>query len=340
MLRTAEFVSPLHPDKICDRISDAIVDECLRQDQNSRCAVEVMGGHGIITVTGELTTEAYVDIPLIVKKVIPSFRGGVQVNLVKQSPEIARGVDIGGAGDQGIMIGYACNETDDFHTADYWHARDLCKFLYSKWPEDGKVQITLDGFALQTALISWSNVEAEKLRSAFDEWLEGASKLRLETAVYKLLTNPAGDWYRSGFDADTGVTGRKIVMDAYGPNIPVGGGAFSGKDGTKVDRSGAYKARQLAVKVLSSLDLKEALVKVTYAIGEVEPTTLDVMARFPKNERFIFLKDHPDLYTVIEEAKEGFTPQRMITDLGLALPIFEETASWGHFGNGNVWDRI
>ena len=144
MLRTAEFVTPLHPDKICDRIADTILDQCLKQDPDTRAAIEVMGGHGIITVTGELTTEAYVDIPSVVRSVDPFEKMGVQVNLVKQSNQIARGVDTGGAGDQGIMVGYACNENEEFVPQEYYLARHLCKYLFERHNYDGKTQITIN----------------------------------------------------------------------------------------------------------------------------------------------------------------------------------------------------
>jgi len=144
MLKTAESCTPMHPDKICDRISDSILDECLKQDKNSRCAVETMGGHGIITVTGELTTKAYIDIRDIVNKIVGD-KYGVQINIVKQSSEIANGVDIGGAGDQGIMVGYACNETEDKLPLEYALARDLNKFIFEKSIEDSKDNRGYDG---------------------------------------------------------------------------------------------------------------------------------------------------------------------------------------------------
>ena len=161
MVRTAEVVTPGHPDKICDRISDAILDACLEQDPNTRAAIETMGGHGIITVTGELTTEAYVDINSIVKEVYGK-EIGVQVNIVRQSPEIAQGVDTGGAGDQGIMTGYACNENEDYVPQEYYLARKLAQELYHRYPYDGKTQVTIDGSKLRV-VASFQNAPKEDL---------------------------------------------------------------------------------------------------------------------------------------------------------------------------------
>lgn len=222
MLRTAEFVSKSHPDKICDQISDAILDECLRQDPDSRVAVEVMGGHGIITVTGEVTTGAYVDVPACVHSVVGS-KYGVQVNLVHQSPEIASGVDTGGAGDQGVMIGYACTDTPEMMPLEYVLARDLCKYIYEMYQNDGKTQVTVnDNGEIVAVVASWCGVDSSELLGIVDGWL---LKKRIKDGCYRYV-NPAGKWDIGGFDADTGLTGRKIVIDAYGPRVPVGGGAF------------------------------------------------------------------------------------------------------------------
>ena len=162
MLKTAESVSPMHPDKICDRISDAILDECLRQDKNSRVAVETMGGHGIITVTGEVTTKAFLDALEIVERIAPG--NGVQINIVKQSLDIANGVDPGGAGDQGIMIGYACNENEAMIPQEQFLARELCRFVYEKFPEDGKTQISIgDDGKIHTVVASFCGVKKKDL---------------------------------------------------------------------------------------------------------------------------------------------------------------------------------
>src|SRR3990167_468241 len=155
-MKTAEAVSPKHPDKLCDQISDAILDACLEQDPMSRVAIETMGGHGIITITGELTTKAYINAREIAQRIAGS-QYGVQTNIVSQSPEIAQGVDTGGAGDQGIMIGYACNENEEMIPHELYLARSLCKFIYEKYPYDGKTQITLD-VKITTIVASFQNV--------------------------------------------------------------------------------------------------------------------------------------------------------------------------------------
>ena len=162
MVRTAEVVTPNHPDKICDRISDAILDECLKQDPDTRAAIETMGGHGIITVTGELTTKAFVDVSEVVKRVYGKDIG-VQTNIVRQSPEIAQGVDTGGAGDQGIMIGYACNDNDEYVPQEYYLSRKLAQHIYEKYPFDGKTQVTMNGNSLRV-VASFCCTPTDKLK--------------------------------------------------------------------------------------------------------------------------------------------------------------------------------
>jgi S-adenosylmethionine synthetase len=320
MNKVAEFVSPKHPDKICDQISDAILDECLNQDPDSRVAVETMGGHGIVTITGELTTNAQIDFPDIVHMFVPGI--GVQVNLVKQSNEIGRGVDNGGAGDQGIMVGYACRENREMMPTEYVLARSLCRFIYDKHPYDGKTQVVINGnLKPVNILASFQNVPAKTIKKLINEWLK-RNKLKCK----EILANTAGDWEQGGFDADTGVTGRKIVMDAYGPRVPVGGGAFSGKDPSKVDRSAAYMARAIAVDTLKkSKQVKEVMVRVAYAIGKECPLCVEVFA------------------DGMEFSDEGLyhalIPKNIIETLGLKKPIYLKTAQWGHFGNNFNWDK-
>ena len=243
MLRTAEFVSPGHPDKMCDRIADSILDACLKQDPDTRAAIEVMGGHNIVTVTGEITTTAYVNAQETVRKIVGN-NSGVQVNIVRQSPFIAQGVDTGGAGDQGIMIGYACSENEEMIPQEAYLARSLNRFLYKIYNTDGKTQITLKNNDIIAIVASFQLSKTEKLTKEVIQW---AKELKLDIKNTKLHINPAGEWQVGGFDADTGVTGRKLIVDNYGPRIPIGGGSFSGKDSTKVDRSAAYMARRIAV---------------------------------------------------------------------------------------------
>lgn len=328
-VQTAECVSPMHPDKICDRISDAIVDACLKDDPNSRCAIETSGGHGIITITGELTTNAYVDIPAIVHR-IAGENIGVQVNLVKQSQEIAQGVDEGGAGDQGIMVGFATKASPTLMPLEHHLARSLCQFLYDLCPQDGKTQVTIEDGKVKHIVVSWCKLKKDSIIDLVKEWanVDPVADSCI-TDASTISANPAGDWSTGGFDADSGVTGRKIVVDAYGPHIPVGGGAFSGKDGTKVDRSGAYMARRIAVNLLSQNDADSVKVNVAYAIGK--PLPVMATAQIRKGE--IFYERNLDEYI------DFLSPENMIAQLGLTLPQFEDTAEWGAFGHGFVWDQ-
>jgi len=322
-IKTAECVTPRHPDKLCDRVSDAILDACLLQDPMSRVAIETMGGHGIVSVTGELTTKAYINVREIVQNIVGN-QYGVQVNIVSQSPEIAGGVDTGGAGDQGIMVGYACDDNEAMIPQEIYLARSLAKYIFTKYPYDGKTQITIDeNKKITTIVASFQNVKKDDLIKEITDWVlrESPSK---PTETFHIHANPAGDWSQGGFEADTGVTGRKLAVDCYGPQIPIGGGAFSGKDSTKVDRSGAYMARKMAVHYLKHLGAHEVMVKIAYAIGVAEPVMVSVEA----DGKEIEINDGWDL-----------TPKGIISLLDLRKPQFEETAQWGHFGNGFVWDQ-
>ena len=326
MIKTAECVTPMHPDKICDRISDAILDECLKQDPMSRVAVEVMGGHGIISITGEITTKAYINAREIAQRVAGG-QYGVQVNIVQQSPEIANGVDKDGAGDQGIMIGYACNDNEEMVPQEYYLARSLCQFIFKKYPFDGKTQITLDeNGKIITVVASFQNVDSKILETEVYDWLELLTMKNLSLTYQPIIyANPAGDWNQGGFEADTGLTGRKIIVDAYGPQIAVGGGAFSGKDATKVDRSGAYMARAMAVSFLKTEKAKEVYVKLAYAIGVAKPVMISVNIDGEEMD--------------YENYAWDLTPKGIIEFLKLREPKFEKTAEWGHFGNGFEWDK-
>ena len=319
MYKTAECVTPKHPDKLCDQISDAILDACLAQDPYSRVAIETMGGHGIITITGELTTKAYINAREIAQRVAGE-QYGVQTNIVAQSPEIANGVDTGGAGDQGIMIGYACNENEAMIPQELYLARNLCQFIYEKYPYDGKTQVTLNGDKITTLVASFQNVKQLDLLFIINDWLN-AQGIDYEVTIH---ANPAGDWNQGGFEADTGVTGRKLAVDNYGTRMPIGGGAFSGKDATKVDRSGAYMARYIAVDLLKKYDAYEVKTALAYAIGIAQPVM--ITANIDGKEI-----DVTDLYDC--------TPNGIIQLLELRKPQYEQTAKWGHFGNKFAWDK-
>lgn len=333
MNKTAESVTPMHPDKICDRISDAILDACLEQDPMSRVAIETMGGHGSIDITGELTTKAYVKMRDIAKK-IAGDGYGIKINVIEQSPEIANGVDTGGAGDQGIMVGYACNDNEDMIPQESYLARSLCKYIYNLHPYDGKTQITIneDG-VIQTIVASFQKVPAVELNEIINDWLV-INKFPV-SGEHNIYANPAGDWNIGGFEADTGLTGRKLAVDNYGPQIPIGGGAFSGKDSTKVDRSGAYMARKIAVDYLKTFDkskVDNVTVKLAYAIGVAQP----VMATVYIDS---WNEDRQQTIDLLKENKYDLTPKGIIDFLELRKPQFEKTAQFGHMGNGFKWDK-
>lgn len=317
--RTAESVSPKHPDKLCDQISDAILDAYLTKDPNARVAAETCGGHGVVFVTGEITSTAEdIDIEKIVHR-IAGDDVEVHTKIVKQSPEIAQGVDTGGAGDQGIMIGYACDETPELLPREVILSRRLNQFIFEDYPYDGKTQVTLKGDEVDSIVASFQNVKKADLEKKIREFI---AKNQL-TGALTLHANPAGDWNQGGFEADTGLTGRKLAVDNYGPRIPVGGGAFSGKDPSKVDRSAAYMARKIAVDYLRARKAHEVYVRLAYAIGVAEPL-----------EKTVIIDGEP-------EEIEGYdlTPNGIIKFLDLKRPIYEQTARYGHYGEGFGWDK-
>jgi S-adenosylmethionine synthetase len=311
MIKTCEFVSPKHPDKMCDLIADSILDAYLKKDKKSRVAIEVLGGHKLITITGEVKSRAKAKIKDIVSKIVGK-QYEIRINLEQQSPFISQGVNQGGAGDQGIMVGYACKETKTFMPYEYELARNLCKNVYRKYPFDGKVQVTIEGKKVLTVIVSFQNTKSNELEKLVRSLIKAEN----------YLINPAGEWLLGGFDADSGLSGRKIVIDAYGPQIPVGGGSFSGKDPTKVDRSGAYMARRIAIDLIQKYKADEVLVKLAYAIGKKEP----VMALAFIDGKEISIPKKYDL-----------SPQGIIKFLKLKRPIFAKTAVWGHFGRGFIW---
>lgn len=326
-LRTAESVSPKHPDKMCDQISDAILDAYLTADPKARVAVEAVGGHGKVFVVGEVSSYAEVDIQAIVDRIAGPVE--LEVRLAVQSPEIANGVDTGGAGDQGIMVGYACSETPELLPLEVILARDLNKYLYKKWPYDGKTQVTIKGGEIQAIVASFQHANHDELKEAVKSWA-GTQKYTNKCFVkYRnsnpvLHINPAGDWQVGGFEADAGLTGRKLVVDNYGPRVAVGGGAFSGKDPSKVDRSAAYMARKVAVDYLKRFQAGEVFCYLAYAIGHELPLQANVM--IDGQEKLI----------------EGYdlSPNGIIKHLNLLTPIYEKTASYGHFGHEDfAWEH-
>ncbi len=319
-LRTAESVSPGHPDKLCDQISDAILDAHLAEDPYARVAVDVAGGHGAVFVTGEVTSKATsVDVGAIVTRLAGEHVTVIE-RIASQSPEIAQGVDTGGAGDQGIMIGYACNETPELLPLEYVLARDLNQFLYGIWPYDGKTQVTIRGRSVVSIVASFQHAPSAELTIAVKKWGSTQSYVgklftKDSSTTPELHINPAGDWHIGGFDADAGLTGRKLAVDNYGPRVPLGGGAFSGKDGTKVDRSGAYMARHIAVDYLQARDATEVLVELAYAIGHPHPVEATVTIDGQQEDIVGY----------------DLTPKGIIRHLSLRTPQFEARARWGHF---------
>lgn len=314
MLKTAECVSPAHPDKLCDRISDTLLDVYLSYDAESRVAIEVIGSHGKIFVTGEVTSTApLLPVADLVRQVVREEHE-LSIHIERQSPEIARGVATGGAGDQGIMTGYATRETETYMPREYELARQVCQAAYAEFPYDGKAQVTLapDG-EIYSVVCSFQHAPARDLREVVQAVIPHAREYHV---------NPAGDWLVGGFAADAGLTGRKIVVDNYGPEIAVGGGAFSGKDPSKVDRSGAYMARRIAVDYLEARPAADTVVvKLAYAIGH--PEALMAVA---------VVDGVPEVVTGYD-----LTPRGLVSHLSLTTPIYAQTAEWGHFGRGFAW---
>lgn len=314
MLKTAESVTPRHPDKTCDQISDAILDAYLEQDPMSRVAVEAMGKGNTVYIAGEVTSKADINIEQVIRQLPLGLENyEISVNLTKQSNYIAQGVDTGGAGDQGIMRGYATSETETLIPLEVELSRKLAKRIYQDYPNDGKTQVTLENNRVKAVVASFQKAKAPDLR---------AIVLEVFPQAEQIFTNPAGDWEIGGFVSDAGLTGRKIVVDNYGPRIPVGGGAFSGKDPTKVDRSAAYMARKVAVDYLKKKGAQEVLVELAYSIGVREPVQATVIV------------------DGVEETIQGYdlTPAGIIEFLDLRKPQYFKTAQWGHFGNDFKWD--
>ncbi|OHA21021.1 MAG: methionine adenosyltransferase [Candidatus Taylorbacteria bacterium RIFCSPHIGHO2_01_FULL_51_15] len=339
---TVESVTNGHPDKICDQISDAILDECLRQDPMSRVAVETFGSHGHLVIGGEVTTLAKVEYAKIARKLYRDIGNSaalkIDVYIVEQSPDIAQGVNTGGAGDQGIMYGFATSETAEYLPTGVVLVHTLARHLQAArekgeiaWLRpDGKTQVTIHEGKITTVLVSTQHDK----KIGHDEVEETVKKKIIAPVIGSLkgievLVNPTGSFVQGGFDADTGLTGRKIMVDTYGGLICHGGGAFSGKDLTKVDRSAAYMCRFAAKNIVANGYAKDCLVSVSYAIGHVEP--LMVHAIDEKGRSLASLvKKHFD-----------FRPLAIIERLNLRRPIYLQTAAYGHFGKkGLPWEEV
>jgi S-adenosylmethionine synthetase len=345
-LYSIESVTNGHPDKVCDQISDAILDEALTQDPLSRVAIESFGGHGLLTIGGELTTNAEIDYEDIARKLYTKIGYSeeleIRTRIVKQSPDIALGVNTGGAGDQGIMYGYATNASNDFLPFGYGLVNKLTKGLQTlretkklKWLRpDGKAQVTIKSGQLITVLISTqhkNNVSQEQIRSDLISNLINPILEReaIKESGIEILINPTGKFVQGGFEADTGLTGRKIMIDTYGGLYPHGGGCFSGKDPTKVDRSAAYMARFVAKNLVANGYANECIVSVAYAIGRAEPLMVSAINETGKMLDKQLLKQF------------DFRPLAIIERLNLRRPIYLQTAAYGHFTKPDLpWEQI
>lgn len=362
-LFTSESVTEGHPDKLCDLISDTILDECLKQDENSRVAVETFASANKITIGGQLTTNARIDIEEIARRTLRNIgytneaidinpaTCDIDINITKQSRDIAQGVDSGGAGDQGIMFGYASDETKELMPFAINMAHKLSRKLtdvrkngeISYLRPDGKTQVTVEyendiPKRIDTILISTQhkeNVENEKIKQDILEKVIRKvipSKYLDENTKYYI--NPTGKFTIGGPLGDTGLTGRKIIVDTYGGYARHGGGAFSGKDATKVDRSAAYMLRHIAKNVVANGYAKKCELQVAYGIGMIEPISIFINTfgtnTISENE-------------IIEKIKGTFdlTPKGIIEYLKLKEPIYTKTTNYGHFGKKELpWEKI
>ncbi len=339
---TVESVTSGHPDKVCDQISDAVLDVYLEQDATSRVAVESFGSHGLLVLGGEVTSKAQVDVEKLARQVYKDIGYGdelrVITNIVQQSPDISQGVDTGGAGDQGIMYGYATNETPEFLPRAVVLAHQLSSGLESlrrsgqlPWLKpDGKTQVTMQDGKLSALVVSTQHaeeIEINQIREALIHDL--IQPIVQDLGDVEIFINPTGKFVLGGFEADTGLTGRKIMVDTYGGLIPHGGGCFSGKDPTKVDRSAAYMARFVAKNLVASGSANQCLVSVAYAIGRAEPVMVSAV---DENGRQI----SSDVLN-----KYDFRPRAIMERLGLRKPIYHQTTAYGHFGKpGLPWEKV
>jgi S-adenosylmethionine synthetase len=358
-LFTSESVTEGHPDKIADQISDAILDACLAQDPFSRVACETLTATGLVVIAGEITTKAYVDFQSLVRGVVASIgydnalygfdsnTCAVISSINKQSGDIAMGVDTGGAGDQGMMFGYATNETEELMPTPISLAHKLSRKLtevrksglLSYLRPDGKSQVTveydkdLNPVRVDAVVISTQHSETistEELRADILKYvIQATVPSNLLDADTKYHINPTGRFVIGGPMGDTGLTGRKIIVDTYGGMGRHGGGAFSGKDPTKVDRSAAYVARYIAKNIVAAGLAKRCEVQLAYAIGVADPVSVLVET---------FGTGTVDSATLQKLVRENFklTPKGIIESLNLRRPIYRKTAAYGHFGRADA----
>ena len=363
---TSESVTEGHPDKICDQISDAILDDILRQDPNSRVACEACVTTGLVMVMGEITTNGYCDVQKVVRRTVENIgynRGkygfdaenlAVLVAIDEQSADIAMGVDRDGAGDQGMMFGYACNETEEYMPLPIVLSHKLARRLteirkqgiVSFLRPDGKTQVSVEydennkPLRIDSILVSTQHDE----QVTIEELKETITKQVINVVVpnelidekTKILVNPTGRFVIGGPKGDTGLTGRKIIVDTYGSFARHGGGAFSGKDPTKVDRSAAYMLRYVAKNMVAAGFAEKMEIQIAYAIGVAEPSSISVdtfgTSKYSETELIKIIKENFKL-----------TPKGIIETLDLRRPIYLQTAAYGHFGRTDIdlpWEKL
>jgi S-adenosylmethionine synthetase len=367
-LFTSESVSEGHPDKVSDAISDGILDAIYAQDPQARVACETFVTTGLVLVGGEVTTKAYIEVPDIVRKTVKNIgytkadykfdaeSCSVLNAIHSQSPDIAMGVDKGGAGDQGLMFGYACDQTPELMPMPIMYAHKLVKTLASIRKRnnglmpylrpDAKSQVTVEydnnnkPLRIEAVVISTQHDGDVKQKKIKEDVIENVIKKVIPEKYIdkktKYFVNPTGRFEIGGPHGDSGLTGRKIIVDTYGGWAPHGGGAFSGKDPSKVDRSATYAARHIAKNIVGAKLAKECLVQIAYAIGVAEPVSIFIDTNgtgvIPDKEISKMVRNEVDL-----------TPKGIITRLQLRRPIYQKTAAYGHFGRKEkefTWEKL
>ena len=366
ILFTSESVSEGHPDKVCDQIGDAILDDILAQDPDARVACEVCATTGLVLVMGEITTTGYCDVQKIVRKTVEEIgynRGkfgfdaenlAVLVSLNEQSPDIALGVDADGAGDQGMMFGYACRETEEYMPLPITLAHKLARRLaairkdgsHKELRPDGKTQVSVEydengkPLRIDTIVVSTQHdeeVSQEYLREMIiKDVITPIIPKELMDENTKIFVNPTGRFVVGGPKGDSGLTGRKIIVDTYGGYAPHGGGSFSGKDPTKVDRSASYMARYVAKNMVAAGFADRMQIQLSYAIGVAKPISICI-------DTFNTSKYTEKELIDIVNANFDLTPKGIISTLDLRRPIYRQTATYGHFGRNDLdlpWEKL